>query len=57
MQCIDQMNHGEKMEQISQMADIYACAQLTIIAAAGEDANYGLPNLMQIFRSSTLSLP
>lgn len=45
------MNHGEKMEQISQMADIYACAQLTIIAAAGEDANYGLPNLMQIFEA------
>jgi hypothetical protein len=41
-QCIDQSNHGEKTEQISQMADIYACAQLTIVAASGEDSDHGI---------------
>jgi hypothetical protein len=33
------------MEQVAQMADIYASAQLTIIAAAGDHADYGLPGI------------
>jgi hypothetical protein len=42
IQCIDQSNHGEKTEQVSQMAAIYACAQLTIVAAEGENPDHGL---------------
>jgi hypothetical protein len=42
VQCIDQKNHHETKVQIAQVAEIYASAQLTIIAAAGEDAYHGL---------------
>ncbi|KAH0430624.1 hypothetical protein CcaCcLH18_07659 [Colletotrichum camelliae] len=40
--CIDQRN-SDKHKQISQMDSIYQRAELTIIAAAGEDPSYGLP--------------
>jgi hypothetical protein len=41
--CIDQRNDQDKHDQISQMDTIYANAQLTIIAAAGDDPTFGLP--------------
>jgi hypothetical protein len=41
--CIDQSNPAEKHYLISKMASIYEGAELTIVAAAGLDAKYGLP--------------
>jgi hypothetical protein len=41
--CIDQSNIEEKHQQIHQMDLIYAGAELTIVAAAGDDPNHGLP--------------
>ena len=46
MQCIKQ-NSDHKMEQITLMDQIYANSQITIVAVAGEDANYGLPGVGQ----------
>ncbi|ETS77948.1 hypothetical protein PFICI_10010 [Pestalotiopsis fici W106-1] len=43
--CIDQENAIEKHQQIQQMDVIYEHAQLTIIAAAGEDETHGLPRV------------
>ncbi|KAH6676945.1 heterokaryon incompatibility protein-domain-containing protein, partial [Plectosphaerella plurivora] len=42
--CIDQ-NSLTKHTQISQMDTIYQRAELTIIAAAGEDPSYGIPGV------------
>jgi hypothetical protein len=49
--CIDQSNAVAKHIQIRQMDLIYARAHLTIIAAAGEDPDYGLPGLRGTLRS------
>jgi Heterokaryon incompatibility protein (HET) len=43
--CIPQNNAAEKKSQIQRMGDIYAQSTLTIIAAAGEDPEYGLPGV------------
>ncbi|CVL11961.1 hypothetical protein FPRO06_07817 [Fusarium proliferatum] len=43
--CIDQENPVKKRAQIKQMRRIYSNADLTIVAAAGKDANYGLPGV------------
>ncbi|ETS85852.1 hypothetical protein PFICI_03877 [Pestalotiopsis fici W106-1] len=43
--CIDQGNWRHKQSQIGQMDAIYRGADLTIIAAAGEDENHGLPGV------------
>jgi hypothetical protein len=43
--CIDQKDHDIKSIQIGQMDLIYAGALATIVAAAGSDANYGLPGV------------
>jgi hypothetical protein len=43
--CIDQNNEQEKHIMISNMDKIYAGAELTIIAAAGSDPDYGLPGI------------
>ncbi|KAK3385504.1 heterokaryon incompatibility protein-domain-containing protein [Podospora didyma] len=43
--CIDQSNNDEKHQQIAHMNLIYQSAQITIIAAAGKDANHGLPGV------------
>lgn len=43
--CIDQSDDEDKKRQIQQMDRIYKCADLTIIAAAGSDCNYGLPGV------------
>ncbi|KAK3375561.1 heterokaryon incompatibility protein-domain-containing protein, partial [Lasiosphaeria ovina] len=46
--CIDQDNAKEKHQQISNMHIIYQQAQLTIVAAAGSDSNYGLPGVSRL---------
>jgi hypothetical protein len=43
--CIDQGNDIEFQQQIMQMDKIYTQADLTIIAEAGDDANFGLPGI------------
>lgn len=43
--CIPQDDGKEKLEQIQNMGNIYSNASLTIIAAAGEDPEYGLPGV------------
>jgi hypothetical protein len=48
--CIDQNNQMEKHTMISNMDKIYAGAQLTIIAAAGSDPQYGLPGVSKTVR-------
>jgi len=41
--CIDQTNTKDKHDQIRQMDMIYQGSEVTIVAAAGEDENTGLP--------------
>jgi Heterokaryon incompatibility protein (HET) len=41
--CIDQENPNEKHDQISRMDAVYKRTEITIIAAAGDDENRGLP--------------
>ncbi|KAH0422285.1 hypothetical protein CcaCcLH18_12905 [Colletotrichum camelliae] len=58
--CIRQDDESDKMEQIQIMDQIYECAVLTIIAAAGRDDNYGLPGvgkprIAQTWRKGPLS--
>ena len=43
--CLDKSNMAEFQAQLNQMADIYRHARATIIAAAGSDADYGLPGV------------
>lgn len=43
--CIDQNNTKEKQAQIRKMDRIYQCAEVTIMAAAGDDCHYGLPGV------------
>lgn len=43
--CIDQGDKVDKARQIAQMDLIYICADLTIIAAAGDSRQYGLPGV------------
>ncbi|KAN0104948.1 HET domain containing protein [Hyaloscypha variabilis] len=43
--CIPQDNEEERAHQIRLMDEIYHAAELTIIAAAGKDANHGLPGV------------
>ncbi|KAK9418637.1 putative HET-domain-containing protein [Seiridium unicorne] len=43
--CIDQDGLEQEHHQISRMDSIYARADVTIIAAAGEDQEYGLPGV------------
>ena len=43
--CIDQLDDEDKQHQIRQMDLIYANAVATIIAAAGDDPEYGLPGV------------
>jgi hypothetical protein len=49
--CIDQSDDLSKDTQIGQMDLIYAHAQLTIIAEAGEDPKNGLPGVRVTMRS------
>lgn len=44
--CINQTPHSNELRtQLAAMDLIYSCAEITIIAAAGSDANYGLPGV------------
>jgi hypothetical protein len=43
--CIDQKNILQKMSQIQQMNLIYSNSEVTLIAAAGNNAYYGLPGV------------
>ncbi|KAF2495438.1 HET-domain-containing protein, partial [Lophium mytilinum] len=43
--CIDQHNITEKQQQIGSMDCIYRNAHITIIAASGEDDDFGLPGV------------
>ncbi|PMD29823.1 hypothetical protein L207DRAFT_520691 [Hyaloscypha variabilis F] len=43
--CIDQLDEEDKYHRIQQMGIIYANAVATIIAAAGDDPEYGLPGV------------
>lgn len=43
--CIDQGDPDAKHDQIKQMNAVYENAELTIVAAAGEDETYGLPGV------------
>ncbi|KAM0794925.1 heterokaryon incompatibility protein-domain-containing protein, partial [Usnea florida] len=47
--CIDQ-NDEKKHFQINQMDKVYLCAVITIVAAAGENADYGLPGVSDTLR-------
>jgi hypothetical protein len=43
--CINQADRQEVSEQVTKMDLIYNNSELTIIAAAGDDSNYGLPGI------------
>ncbi|KAI8959634.1 HET-domain-containing protein [Daldinia sp. FL1419] len=43
--CINQNDLTDKHFQVSQMGNIYANSEITIIATAGKDATYGLPGI------------
>ncbi|KFY92880.1 hypothetical protein V498_04690 [Pseudogymnoascus sp. VKM F-4517 (FW-2822)] len=43
--CLDQSNKAEFQTQLNQMSDIYRNGVAGIIAAAGEDSDYGLPGV------------
>jgi len=43
--CINQDNPEEKHYQISQMGSVYKGAELTIVADAGTDEDFGLPGV------------
>ncbi|KAG4442580.1 hypothetical protein IFR05_001910 [Cadophora sp. M221] len=49
--CINQSDAYEKHDQICRMDAIYASAQLTIIAAAGDDPDLGLPGVNGTLRN------
>ncbi|KUJ15885.1 HET-domain-containing protein [Mollisia scopiformis] len=48
--CIKQHDNAHKMAQIKMMDRIYKRAELTIIAAAGDDENEGLPGVRSTLR-------
>jgi hypothetical protein len=54
--CIDQSNKEEKFRHIHQMDLIYAGAELTIIAAAGDNPDYGLCGFNGTLRNLQMAL-
>lgn len=52
--CIDQKDQKKRMQQIGQMNLIYAGAEITLVAAAGDDADSGLPGVAVRPRPETL---
>lgn len=48
--CIDQADPQDLQKQLLQMGRIYACADATIVASAGNDANFGLPGVSKTLR-------
>lgn len=51
--CISQQNAAHRASQINQMDRIYGGADLTIVAAAGNNKNYGLPGVGSTPRAKT----
>jgi hypothetical protein len=51
--CIAQDDLEEKQDTIARMGSVYKCAALTIVAAAGEDANAGLYGMRSTPRGAT----
>lgn len=49
--CIDQDDNNQRDESIASMHLIYGSAELTIVAAAGTDASYGLPGILETKRT------
>ncbi|KAI1270566.1 HET-domain-containing protein [Xylariaceae sp. FL1019] len=45
MYCIDQADIGDKHKQVAHMDVVYACADATIIVAAGKDCYSGIPGI------------
>ncbi|KAF4966233.1 hypothetical protein FSARC_6118 [Fusarium sarcochroum] len=43
--CIEQKPGPLKTKQVGQMHEIYSCACVTLVAAAGEDSSYGIPGI------------
>lgn len=43
--CIDQGDAEDKKRQVRYMDRIYQCADITIVAAAGDDCHYGIPGV------------
>lgn len=54
--CLDQSNRSDFEAQLNQMADIYRHGFACIVAAAGEDADYGLPGVSTRVRSKQPSV-
>jgi Heterokaryon incompatibility protein (HET) len=54
--CVSQDHEGKKARQIRLMCEIYHGAELTIIASAATDANYGLPGVGSIPREVPRSI-
>lgn len=52
--CIDQVNHDTKHRQLHEMDVIYADSELTIIGAAGQDGDYGLPGVSSRPRTTSI---
>ena len=50
--CIDMNDDNERHSQILQMNRVYQSAELTIIAAAGDNADFGLPGISERSRLS-----
>lgn len=54
--CIDQDNSSQRRESISQMRRIYEKADVALVAAAGKDANHGLPGMHSQMRTRSQTL-
>lgn len=54
--CIDQLNHSERDYQTSRMDEIYKGAEVTLVAATGEDASSGLAGVGKTGRIPQQSL-
>lgn len=54
--CIDQNDPEHRSDQIQKMDQIYCGADLTIVAAAGEDKRYGLPGVSSTKRKERISI-
>jgi len=48
--CIKQDSHNERKEQINTMGNIYREAEITLIAANGDDENTGLARVTSVLR-------
>jgi hypothetical protein len=54
--CIDQCDETHTHHQINRMDQIYRSADLTIVAAAGENKDYGLPGIGETKRKGSKAI-